>query len=441
MNLFRRSLLILLSLMLFGSCISPYDFETIGYERSLVIDASLTNETTAHPVRLSYTFAIDTSRNDPAERATVAFVDGSGNRTLLPEKSPGLYLTDSSFAGIPGMTYTLEISLPDGSEFRSSPEVMPIPVPIDSIYGRYLTLPTETDNTNMTGVQIFLDAHSNAATPQNFRYTYRESFETPVPYPSRYDWTGSGASFRIFARDTPLGPCYRKGASSTTMVATTRGLSDNRILEFPIRFINQSGQELAYRYIIEVSQYTISNEAHEFFRYLKESNEGSGSLSDRQLGSINGNIYDINDPTIPVLGYFEVAGVAKTKRIFSRHQFAEDGITTEEWICLTPDAGQEFGLGCEYFDQRAYQIRFRDEKLVIDVRTGDTTLVEDVYYDFSGLNAVLNDSSTATRQACGYTNRIVDIPAPGDYAILAHEACSDCTLYGTLTKPDIWNDQ
>lgn len=305
---------ILLVLACMGGCITPYDFESVGLERTLVIDASLTNETTAHSVSINYTFEIDTSKIDPVERATVAFLDDRGTRTLLTEQSPGLYLTDSSFAGIPGAAYTLDIVLPDGTEYRSTPEILPTPVPIDSIYGRYVTLPTEDDNTDMTGVQIFLDSHTELVEPQSFRYTFRESYETPVPYPSKYDWSGKGKSFQIFEREIPLGPCYRKGQSTETIIATTKGLTENRIAEFPIRFINQSGQELSYRYIIEVKQYTISNDAHTFFRYLKESNEGTGSLSDRQLGSINGNISDVNDPFKPVLGYFEVAGVSVTKK-------------------------------------------------------------------------------------------------------------------------------
>lgn len=109
---------------------------------------------------MSYTFEVDTSRIDPASNAAVAFVDGSGQRISLREAEPGYYITDSAFFGIPGETYTLEVVLADGTEYRSSEETMPVPAVIDSIYGRYLTLPTDTDNTDMAGVQLFLDAHS-----------------------------------------------------------------------------------------------------------------------------------------------------------------------------------------------------------------------------------------------------------------------------------------
>lgn len=430
----RRSLHILLVLTAFGSCITPFDFESIGLKRSLVIDASLTNETKAHLVNLSYTFEIDTTRNDPAVGAAVAFVDDAGVRTLLSEHSPGLYTTDSSFTGIPGRTYVLEVILADGATYQSTPELMPEPVPIDSIYGRYLTIPTDDNDSDQTGVQVFLDARSNDGKPKNFRYTYRESFETPVPYPSGYDWTGSRENFRIFEREKPLGTCYRKGESANTIVGTTRGLSENSIVEFPIRFINESGRELAYRYIIEVSQYTISNDAHEFYRYLQESNEGGGSLSDRQLGSINGNISDVSNPLTPVLGYFEVAGVAKAKKVFSYHEFLDEGIRTEEWICLPLEDDQDLGEGCTYIGTQSLPVRFTEERVVVNPRTGDTLRTIETFFDYRIIDSRVNDPN------CGYSHRIVGFNDAGDQLLLAHELCGDCTLYGLLDRPSVWDD-
>ncbi|MDW3194498.1 MAG: DUF4249 domain-containing protein [Cytophagales bacterium] len=420
------------------SCISPYEFESIDFERTLVIDASLTTETTAHFVRLSYTFEIDSSKNDPASNASVAFIDETGARTSLREATPGFYITDSTFFGIPGASYSLEVILADGTMYRSSEETMPVPAVIDSIYGRYITLPTDTDDTDMTGVQVFLDAHSEDPESQNFRYTYRDSYQVPVPFPSQYDWSGTGETFRIFERERPLGTCYRKSASTETMVATTRSLSENKVLEYPIRFINESSDDLAYQYIIEVTQFTISNDAYNFFRYLKESNEGAGSLSDRQLGSIRGNIIDVANPNNLVLGYFEVAGVSTVKKSFNYQQFLLEGIKTEQFICLPLEEGQDLGFGCVFKDQRMISIVEVLEEIVINPRTGDTTIVEETVLDYSDLDAELNSLGVTSQEACGYTYRIVDVNATT--AFVSHESCSDCTLYGLLEPPSIWEE-
>ena len=431
MKSIRNILTVLILYALAGSCITPFDFDSIGLERSVVIDASLTDETTEHFVDISFTFEIDTSRIDPATGATVQFVSGTDERTVLREQTPGHYVTASDFAGVPGQQYTLEVTLEDGSEYRSRAETLPEPIPIDSIYGRYLTIPSDANETDLTGIQVFLDAHTDAPGSHNFRYTYRESYEVPVPYPSKYDWSGTGPTFQIMEREKPLGTCYRTNESSETIVATTRGLSENRIAEFPIQFINEFGRELAYNYIIEVTQYTISNDAHTFFRYLKESNEGTGSLSDRQLGTINGNIFNPNNSQEPVLGYFEVASVSKVKRIFNYLQYENEGIKTEEWICLPP-AG-DFGFGCEFFGEWVFDVQFTTEIIQINPRTGDTTIVEETFFDFGAIDGLVNT-------LCGVQYRIVDFKSQGTQMSLAYDLCGDCTIYGLLDRPSVWDD-
>lgn len=427
-----------LSFLALLSCITPYEFESLGFKRTLVIDASLTTEATAHFVQLSYTYEIDTFKVEPASNASVAFIDGTGRSTPLKEVTPGYYLTDAAFFGIPGETYTLEVILADGSEYRSIEETMPVPAVIDSIYGRYITLPTDRDDTDMTGVQIFLDAHAEDAESRNFRYTYQDSYQVPVPFPSQYDWAGTGIDFQIFERPQPLGTCYRKSESTETMVATTRSLRENKVLEYPIKFINGSSDDLAYEYIIAVKQYTISDEAYTFFRYLKESNEGAGSLSDRQLGSIRGNIFEVGNPSNLVLGYFEVAGVSNVKRRFNYQQFSSEGINTKPFICLPLEEGQDLGLDCIFKDQRMIPIVEVVQELMINPRTGDTTIVEETMLNYNQLDAELNSIGVPSHLACGYTYRIVDVNETT--AFLAHESCSDCTLYGLLEQPSVWED-
>jgi len=182
-----------------------------------------------------------------------------------------------------------------------------------------------------------------------------------------------------------------------------------------------------------VSQYTISNNAHEFYRYLQESNEGAGSLSDRQLGSINGNVFNVNDPITPVLDYFEVASVAKVKRTFSYHQFLDQGIRTEEWICLPLEDGQDLGEGCTYIGPEAWTVRFTEEREII-TRTGDTLRTTETFFDFGIIDARVNDPQ------CGYSHRIVGFSDAGSEILLAHELCGDCTLYGLLDRPSVWDD-
>ncbi len=436
----RMKQLFPLLLLLLLACIEPFDFRSIDFESKLVVDASLTNEVREHVVNLSYTFPLDTNLNLAATDAQVAFIEPSGDRVPLTETSPGHYITRSDYAGIPGQSYRLSIVLPNGTEFLSDPELMLDPVPIDSVYAEYTDIPVkDLLGNDFTGVQVYVDSNSDAPDPHSFRYDYVESYQVPVPYPSVYDWTGERESFQIFERPQPLGTCYRVGYPISPLLATTRGLSENRIFQFRVRFISEYARELAYQYIIAVRQLTISNEAYTYFKQLRESNESQGTLSDEQLGTMPINIKNVDDPLDLVLGYFEVAGVTEVKKRLSRLDFLDQGIQTEEWVCqphpLLPE-GDGLDLwdpNCYSRDEFEFHVLNIEESFVIS-REGDTTFFTIREYDWSVLGDALNN------YFCSENLRITDMSEAEDKVYIAHYLCSDCTTYGTLERPSVWDD-
>lgn len=412
-------------LTLFQACISPYDFEIIGTPNALVVEANLTNEQKAHLVRLSLAENLDSATFRSVEGATVHFIQ-EGRRSQLIEIGDGLYRTDSSYAGVPGNTHQLEIVLSDGQRFFSDEVVMPLPVAIDSIYGEYIVIPNSNDVRVQNGVQFFLDAHHDGNESFNFRYEFQASYAVDVPNPSRYDFRGSEFRFEVFERERPLDRCYRIRPQSRTLLETTRNLRENRVVQFPITFVNESLPDLAYDYRLGVRQYSIDNEAYQYFRYLREINESAGSLSDRQLGELQGNVFADEGTELSVLGYFEVAGVSEVRRTFNYKEFLSDGIRTQEWVC------QSFpSEGCLFEGERQVQIEFIRE--AIHIFFGDTTILIIPYTDYGGLEDVMKHPE------CGVEWRITDIPV-GSYAYFGHMNCSDCREYGLYERPEVWED-
>lgn len=167
-----------------GACTLPYDFEIQDTGKAWVIDASLTNEQKAHVVKLSYSLDLDEGEEVPVKGALVR-IAAMGKWRTLSEVLPGQYITDSTYAGIPGNFYQLSVELPDGTQYLSSEEELLPSVPIDSIYARYIQVPHELNATDSDGVQVFLDTHSDLEDHHNFRYELRESYAVVVPFPSR----------------------------------------------------------------------------------------------------------------------------------------------------------------------------------------------------------------------------------------------------------------
>ncbi|MDW3195047.1 MAG: DUF4249 domain-containing protein [Cytophagales bacterium] len=422
-------------LFLLTGCVTPYDFDVLGEATALVVDATLTNEEKAHTVKLTLAENLDSATFRTVSGASVAYLS-SDQRIALREAVPGVYVTDSSFSGIPGNSYQLEIILENGQEYLSTTETLPIAVPIDSIYARYLVIPNDDNANDLNGVQIFLDAHGEGAEPLNFRYEYLESYAIDVPFPSQYYFQGFGNSFEVIKREAPLERCYRTARQSTTIIATTKSLSANRIAEQPIRFISESLPELAYAYRIGVRQYTITNKAFEFYKRLRENNEGSGSLSDRQLGRLTGNISGSPGAALDVLGYFEVAGVSEVRMSLNAEDFLKDGIQTPDWVC--PIDSIRRPLGCPPFGTCTldweFPIRVRYEQEVVDIIRGDTVRTIESFFDFTSLDSLIN------LPCCRDNWRITNIPEDEDFAYFTHRFCSDCTTYGAFERPEVWED-
>ena len=102
------------------TCVDPYTPELKSFESLLVVDALVTDEDKSNYVILTRT--IETTDDDPPRvtGATVVISDDLGNSTLLVEKSPGEYRTDSlAFRGAAGRTYTLSIETGSGEKYLS----------------------------------------------------------------------------------------------------------------------------------------------------------------------------------------------------------------------------------------------------------------------------------------------------------------------------------
>lgn len=93
------------------SCVERIDIPLDSSAIRLVVDGSITNDTMAHRVTLTETS--DYYFSQPPAAVTGAQLTINDGTTIYPmsETSPGVYATSSSVFGVPGRTYTLNITL------------------------------------------------------------------------------------------------------------------------------------------------------------------------------------------------------------------------------------------------------------------------------------------------------------------------------------------
>jgi hypothetical protein len=182
--------------------------------------------------------------------------------------------------------------------------------------------------------------------------------------------------------------CWKSDASDNINIKTTSAFAGSSVYREPILFISTETDRLMRKYSLLLKQYSLNEKEFIYWDNLRKTTEEVGGLYDIVPSSVSSNIICTDDPSNKVLGYFSVSSVA-TKRLFIKD---------------TQMRFPEFYTYCPF----------------------DTILV--TQYD-----PVVHGSVYILRE---YS----DVPPDRYYYILSDKKeCTDCTLTGSGTKPDYWD--
>ncbi|WP_420582952.1 DUF4249 domain-containing protein [Reichenbachiella sp.] len=386
-----RNISAIVLLLAFTGCVEPYDFQVTETVEVLVVDAQLTNEQKAHRVELSLSRAIDSDTSTKVTGADVRIVEDGSLEISFNESNPGVYETHPSVMGKTGSSYVIHIKLSNGNTYQSTPQVLSPSVPIDSVYGHYIEIPSDQNAEIKKGIQFFVDTHDESNDVSFIRYEYKEDFEIKVPYPSGYEWDSNTQTFGPRSED--IGTCYGDGQNRNLIIASTSGLSENRLNAFPIQMVGVDDPQLEHRYALTVVQYMLNPSAYQYYKNLQENNVSSGSFFDKQKGTIAGNIFNENNSSEPILGFFEVAGVSMITKFFNSSDFRDQGFIPN------------------------YDFQKCNPQTALDT-------------------VQINDLNTELLSSYNIVEFPVTVP---NGAIIATVPCSDCRVYADNVKPDYWD--
>jgi hypothetical protein len=119
-------IIMLTGLLLHVSCEEIMDVSFTGdSSKNLVVEGSITTDTLAHRIALSFTGDyFDHPAKEMATGAEVSIYDGDST-FMLHEVSAGEYYTDTYVHGVAGKTYTLNIKLTNGRQYTASDKLLP----------------------------------------------------------------------------------------------------------------------------------------------------------------------------------------------------------------------------------------------------------------------------------------------------------------------------
>jgi hypothetical protein len=386
------ALLIAATLM---TCIDPFAPMINKFQSTLVVDALLTDEDASNSVVLSRTKKHADGNTEMVTGARVIISDDSGNSTTLKEIATGIYKTDSlSFRGIAGRAYTLNIKTSDGEEYNSDQCLMNPVLDIDSIY--YKKDQQLADNEIKDGLRIYLDSKGSNDS-EFYRWTYDEWWKIRVSNPKEYNYVNDSTFTQYLPRKEI---CWGHNRSDGIIIK-----SSDEAFSVPVTFIDpEKSPRLLIQYCIDVRQLSISKKEYEFWNQMSMINESGGDIFDKQPFQVNGNIHNTAKPGETVLGYFQVSSAKHLRKYITYNNAEALGIPHYVYPCQT------FMVSPIDFSGTPEPMTFfRIYWMYIN---SGCIFVKPLFTQSGGLSKF------------EFTTSI----------------CADCTLSGSLTKPDFWVD-
>lgn len=309
------SLSILLSVMY--ACIDPLGLSTEREVRILVVEGAISTLPGPYQVRLTESVKYGSATDGVVEgvlNAEVSIRDDTGLVIPLQETENGRYETPPTFQAEVGRAYSLLIEKTDGKCYLSAPEFISAVPDIDS-----LTYERGTVFTRNGGGQIIeknvigVSAH----------------FKDPADAKNYYLWRTQGTykidtNPELFNNSNPDIPpmpkeccatCWITEVNETVFRLERDQFSNGSSITKEVIEIEDNGLYFQDKYLLRVLQSSISREAYDFFSLMQNQMSIEGDLFDPPPATIRGNMFSIDEPDEPVIGFF-VASDAKIDSIF-----------------------------------------------------------------------------------------------------------------------------
>lgn len=301
------NIFILLIILLFQACIDEFQPELNGYEQLLVVDGGVFDGPGQIRIKLSYSTDVYNPKMNLISGAFVRIQDNTGETEVLNEPEEGVYTSsENGLIGIPGRSYKLYITTPNGKKYQSDFEVLHPRISIESITYQTEFHPDDRYPYDLAGYQFYL----NTQLPNDTNNFYMWRMVKTYEYHSEFLADAYFTNKRIYPFPKPdsMQICWKTENVKQNILLNTKDIVNPDMKNFPLNFVNTEGRELSVRYSQLTEQLTLNEPTYKHYKLIEDGNAEQGSLYANQPIQIRSNVMNVDDPNEPVLGYFLVAG-------------------------------------------------------------------------------------------------------------------------------------
>jgi Domain of unknown function (DUF4249) len=215
-------------------------------------------------------------------------------------------------------SYQLNIVTVSGEKFQSDavkPKTSPA---IDTVLWR----------TDSTGLYISLNTHDPTGNTRYYQWNFTQTWEIHSYYGSVLQYDDGQMVFR--APQNEIYSCWANQNSTSILVGTSAGLSQDVINMQRIQFIPMGAEQVLVEYSVLIRQLALDQNAYTYWLNLENTTQLTGSIFDPQPNQVTGNIHSLSNPSEPVFGYVS-ASTESDKRIFINFR------QLSYWTSVLPD--------------------------------------------------------------------------------------------------------
>jgi len=284
-----------------SSCISEYVPDFVSGGGILVVDGTITNDTSV--IRLSWSMAM--TENEPI---------------TINDADVSVECDDGLRFGMSRHTEAGDYFIPVGSLNTAHQYRLRIVLNEEEYVSEYLSplITPEIDSISWIKrgqgepVYICVSTHDVQDQSRYYRWTYKEHWEFKAEllgmagFYNSFQLNGKYYKYDLSSSRNRY-YCWGADSSKVYIVDTSERLSANNISEKKLIEIAPSHDKLSILYYISISQYQIRKEAYDYFFNIQRNNSQTGSLFSPIPSEMKGNVHCASNPRLAVIGYVEVS--------------------------------------------------------------------------------------------------------------------------------------
>lgn len=224
--------------------------------------------------------------------AVVTVLDETGGQLLVPMRSNGDYeiilREEHDFRIEPGKSYRLSVVTPEGKRYQSTMEVLQ-------------SVPKPEKVTQLSEIRTLFNSAGNSYEQEYLQFQINTSLSSPGnPGGTFLKWSFSGtyklSGGKICYIDEPLN--LENVVIFNGRASRQNELTDFYLLEEPYDYRFYEG------YYLTVRQQSLSEEAYHYWEQIGRVVNRTGGIFEAPAGKVQGNIYNMDDESEEVFGYF-----------------------------------------------------------------------------------------------------------------------------------------